>query len=122
MLRPYCEPAPGNATSVDFWDMATNVWVQLPSLNRGRRSHTMTTIEVSSLSILTPEYTPPLSLQGQLAVAGGVGLSPGTEKDTELLSDVEVFDGKRWKRAASGLDQPRRGANLVKIPYSQFRG
>ena len=55
-------------------------------------------------------------------MAGGVGLSPGTEKDTELLSDVEVFDGKRWKRAASGLDQPRRGANLVKIPYSQFRG
>ena len=121
MLSPYTEPAPGNATSVDFWDMATNVWVQLPSLNRGRRSHTMTTIEVSSLYIPRPEYTP-LSLQGQLAVAGGVGLSPGTEKDTELLSDVEVFDGKRWKRAASGLDQPRRGANLVKIPYSQFRG
>ena len=121
MLRPYSEPAPGNATSVDFWDMATNVWVQLPSLNRGRRSHTMTTVEVSLL-LYTHTRIHPLSLQGQLAVAGGVGLSPGTEKDTELLSDVEVFDGRRWKRAASGLDQPRRGANLVKIPYSQFRG
>ena len=107
--------------------MATNVWVQLPSLNRGRRSHTMTTVEVNCLlytlcTLYTHQNISPPSLQGQLAVAGGVGLSPGTEKDTELLSDVEVFDGKRWKRAASGLDQPRRGANLVKIPYSQFRG
>ena len=101
--------------------MQTNVWVQLPSLNRGRRSHTMTTVEVNCL-LYTHTRIHPLSLQGQLAVAGGVGLSPGTEKDTELLSDVEVFDGRRWKRAASGLDQPRRGANLVKIPYSQFRG
>ena len=101
--------------------MATNVWVQLPSLNRGRRSHTMTTVEVNCLLYTQTRIHPP-SLQGQLAVAGGVGLSPGTEKDTELLSDVEVFDGRRWKRAASGLDQPRRGANLVKIPYSQFRG
>ena len=42
------------------------------------------------------------------------------EQGTEYLDDVEIFDGRRWKRAAYGLDQPRDGANLVKIPFSTF--
>ena len=91
----------GNSTSVEFWDLRTDKWVDLPSLSRGRRSHTMTTI------------------QGQMAVAGGVS---ETRRGQETLDDVEIFDGRRWKRATSGLDQPRQGANLVKIPYTRFRG
>ena len=91
----------GNSTSVEFWDLRTDQWVDLPSLSRGRRSHTMTTI------------------QGQMAVAGGVA---ETRRGQETLDDVEIFDGRRWKRATSGLDQPRQGANLVKIPYTRFRG
>jgi len=92
----------GNSTSVEFWDMKTDTWLDLPSLSRGRRSHSMTTI------------------QGKMAVAGGVGTNRRGED--EFLDDVEIFDGKRWRRASSGLDQPRQGANLVKIPYTRFRG
>ena len=55
-------------------------------------------------------------------VAGGVGVDARTGADTETLDDVEIFDGKRWRRATDGLDQPRRGANLVKIPVTRFRG
>ena len=60
------------------------------------------------------------TIEGQIAVAGGVGVNRRGQQ--ELLDDVEIFDGKRWRRASSGLDQPRRGANLVKIPYNRFRG
>ena len=94
----------GNGTSVEFWDQGTNKWTELPGLSRGRRSHSMTTI------------------RGQIAVAGGVGVDARTGADTETLDDVEIFDGKRWRRATDGLDQPRRGANLVKIPFTRFRG
>ena len=65
------------------------------------------------------------TIQGQMAVAGGVGqVGQGRRsggQETEL-DDVEIFDGSRWRRATSGLDQPRQGANLVKIPYTRFRG
>ena len=77
-------------------------WVDLPDLSRGRRGHSMTTID------------------GQLAVVGGAAATGFRGEDTEYLGDVEVFDGRRWKRAAYGLDQPRNGANLVKIPFSSF--
>jgi len=90
-----------NTTSVEFYDMRTNKWINLPSLSRGRRGHTMATID------------------GQLVVAGGE--STGLRGEDEFLDDVEVFDGKKWKRADYKLDQPRTGANLVKIPISIFR-
>ena len=77
-------------------------WIDLPSLSRGRRSHSMTTIE------------------GQLAVAGGLGTNRRGED--EFLDDVEIFDGRQWRRAGRGLDQPRSGANLVKIPVKRFSG
>lgn len=89
-------------TSVEFFDMNTHRWVDLPDLSRGRRGHSMTTID------------------GQLAVVGGAAATGFRGEDTEYLGDVEVFDGRRWKRAAYGLDQPRNGANLVKIPFSSF--
>ena len=60
------------------------------------------------------------TIEGQLAVAGGVGSDRRGED--QFLDDVEIFDGKRWRRASQGLDQPRSGANLVKIPVKRFRG
>ena len=90
----------GNTSSVEFFDMNTHRWITLPNLSRGRRGHTMTTIE------------------GKLAVVGGV--ATGFRGEEEYLDDVEVFDGRRWKRANYGLDQPRDGANLIKIPFSTF--
>lgn len=89
-----------NTTSVEFFDINTHKWINLPALSRGRRGHTMTTIE------------------GKLAVAGGAAL--GHEGDIEYLDDVEVFDGRRWKRANYGIGKPRDGANLIKIPISTF--
>jgi len=90
-----------NTTSVEFYDMRTNKWINLPSLNRGRRGHTMSTVD------------------GKLVVAGGE--STGLRGDDEFLDDVEVFDGRRWKTADYKLDQPRSGANLLKIPISTFQ-
>lgn len=90
----------GNTSSVEFFDMNTHRWINLPNLSRGRRGHTMTTID------------------GKLAVVGGV--ATGFRGEEEYLDDVEVFDGRRWKRANYGLDQPRDGANLVKIPFTNF--
>ena len=89
-----------NTSSVEFFDMNTNKWINLPSLSRGRRGHTMNTIN------------------GKLVVAGGQ--STGIRGGEEFLDDVEVFDGRRRKRANYKLDQPRTGANLVKIPVSKF--
>ena len=91
-----------NTSSVEFFDMNTNKWINLPNLSRGRRGHTMNTID------------------GKLTVAGGV--STGFRGEEEYLDDVEVFDGRRWKRANYRLDQPRNGANLVKIPFRTFYG
>ena len=91
-----------NTSSVEFFDMRTHKWINLPSLSRGRRGHTMTTID------------------GKLAVAGGA--STGLKGEEEFLDDVEVFDGRRWKRANYRMDQPRNGANLVKIPIRNFFG
>ena len=90
----------GNTSSVEFFDMHTHRWINLPNLSRGRRGHSMTTID------------------GQLAVVGGA--ATGFRGEEEYLDDVEVFDGRRWKRANYRLDQPRDGANLVKIPISTF--
>jgi len=90
-----------NTTSVEFYDINSGQWLNLPSLDRSRRGHTMTTID------------------GSLAVAGG---SSGTGRDTEFLDDVEVFDGKRWKRATYGLGGSRNGANLVKLPFNAVQG
>merc|ERR1719445_2201037 len=89
-------------TSVEFFDMNTHRWVDLPDLSRGRRGHSMTTIDC------------------QLAVVGGVAATGFRGEQDEYLGDVEVFDGRRWKRAAYGLDQPRNGANLIKIPFDTF--
>jgi len=89
-----------NTTSVEFFDMNTHRWINLPGLSRGRRGHTMTTVE------------------GKLAVMGGAAKINGG--DTEYLDDVEIFDGRRWKRANYKLDQPRDGANIVKIPITTF--
>ena len=60
------------------------------------------------------------TINGQMAVAGGLGTNRRGED--EFLDDVEIFDGRRWKRASRGLDQPRSGANLVKIPVRRFSG
>merc|ERR1711872_724131 len=89
-----------NTSSVEFFDMNTNKWINLPSLSRGRRGHTMTTI------------------RGQMAVAGGV--AGGRRGDDDTLDDVEVFDGRQWRSARYRMDQPRRGANLVRIPFTTF--
>lgn len=89
-----------NNPSVEFFDMNTNKWINLPSLSRGRRGHTMTTID------------------GKMAVAGGA--STGFKGEDEFLDDVEVFDGRRWRTAAYRMDQPRNGANLIKIPIRSF--
>ena len=92
-----------NATSsVEFFDMNTHRWVDLPDLSRGRRGHSMTTID------------------GQLAVIGGVTSTGFRGEQEDYLDDVEVFDGRRWKRASYGLDQPRNGANIIKIPFNTF--
>jgi hypothetical protein len=58
------------------------------------------------------------TINGKLVVTGGQ--STGMRRQEEFLDDVEVFDGRRWKRANYKLDQPRTGANLVKIPISIF--
>ena len=61
------------------------------------------------------------TIDGQLAVVGGVAPATGFRgEQDEYLDDVEIFDGRRWKRAAYKMDQPRNGANLVKIPFSRF--
>ena len=60
------------------------------------------------------------TIDGRLAVAGGVGTNRRGEE--RILDDVEIFDGRRWRRASRGLDQPRSGANLVRIPVRSFRG
>ena len=60
------------------------------------------------------------TIEGQLAVAGGLGTNRRGED--EFLDDVEIFDGRQWRRAGRGLDQPRSGANLVKIPVKRFSG
>ena len=60
------------------------------------------------------------TIEGRMAVAGGVATN--RRGDERILEDVEIFDGKRWKRAGRGLDQPRSGANLVRIPARSFRG
>ena len=60
------------------------------------------------------------TIEGQLAVAGGLGTNRRGED--EFLDDVEIFDGRQWQRAGRGLDQPRSGANLVKIPVKRFSG
>jgi len=91
-----------NTSSVEFFDMNTHRWINLPNLSRGRRGHTMTTID------------------GKLAVVGGA--ATGFRGEEEYLDDVEVFDGRQWKRANYKLDQPRDGANLIKIPISTFGG
>merc|ERR1712060_388720 len=78
----------------------SNLMTCTPGLSRGRRGHTMTTVE------------------GKLAVMGGAAKINGG--DTEYLDDVEIFDGRRWKRANYKLDQPRDGANIVKIPITTF--
>jgi len=90
-----------NTSSVEFFDMRTNKWINLPSLSRGRRGHTMRNID------------------GQMVVAGGQ--STGLQGEEEYLDDVEVFDGRQWKTANYRLDQPRSGANIVKIPVAAFR-
>ena len=71
-------------------------------MTRARRGHTMTTID------------------GQLAVVGGVSNTGFRGEQEEFLDDVEIFDGRRWKRASYGLDKPRNGANLIKIPIKTF--
>ena len=37
--------------------------------------------------------------------------------DTVVLDEVEVFNGREWRTAAGlRMDQPRDGANIVKMP------
>ena len=60
------------------------------------------------------------TIEGRMAVAGGKTTNRRGEE--RILEDVELFDGKRWRRAGRGLDQPRSGANLVRIPVRRFRG
>jgi len=91
-----------NTSSVEFFDMNTHKWINLPDLSRGRRGHTMTTID------------------GKLAVVGGS--ATGFRGEEEYLDDVEIFDGRRWRRANYRMDQARNGANLVKIPIKTFYG
>ena len=61
-----------NSTSVEFYDVSSGQWVNLPRLQRGRMKHAMV-IE-----------------KGKLVVVGGMG---GEKK--EYLKDSEVFNGKR---------------------------
>ena len=58
------------------------------------------------------------TIDGKLAVVGGT--ATGFRGEKEYLDDVEVFDGRRWTRANYRLDQPRDGANLIKIPITTF--
>ena len=60
------------------------------------------------------------TIDGQLAVVGGVAATGFRGEEDEYLEDVEVFDGRRWKRANYQLDQPRNGANIIKIPFKTF--
>ena len=89
-----------NTSNVEFLEMNTNKWINLPSLSCGRRGHTMTTID------------------GRMAIAGGA--TTGVRGKDKFLDDVEVFDGRRWRTAAYRMDQPRNGANLIKIPIRSF--
>ena len=78
--------AGGANSSVEFWDLKTNKalsvsplhslmpvfqWLDLPPLSRGRRSHSMTTI------------------QGRLAVAGGVAMDSNRKVSKHSL----IWDG-----------------------------
>ena len=118
LLRHYTEPAPGNATSVDFWDMATNVWVQLPSLNRGRRSHTMTTIEVSSPLYTQTRIHPPLPA-GPAGGGGRGGAEPGHGEGHRAalrrggVRWQEVEEGGLGPRPAQAGGQPRQDTILT---------
>lgn len=96
------DTASRNTSSVEFFDLHTHSWIDLPGLSRGRRGHTMTTID------------------GQLAVVGGAAATGFRGEQEEYLDDVEIFDGRQWKSAGYRLDQPRVGANLVRIPTSNF--
>ena len=87
-----------NMTETEFYDLNTGRWVSLPGLSRGRRGHTITTVD------------------GKLAVIGGSVTGPGG--NNEFLKDVEMFNGREWKPAALRMDQPREGANIVKMPLN----
>merc|ERR1712212_1473262 len=92
----------GNQTAaVEFYDLNAGTWTLLPAMSRGRQDHMMTTVD------------------GRLAVMAGVATDQRGE--TEHLNDVEVFEGSRWKPTSYGLGSARRGANLVKIPFTTFR-
>ena len=62
------------------------------------------------------------TLDGQLAVVGGVAATGFRGEQDEYLEDVEIFDGRSWKTAQYRLDRPRTGANLIKIPFNTFTG
>ena len=66
-----------NNPSVEFFDMNTNKWINLPGLSRGRRGHTMTTID------------------GQMAVAGGVG----------TLDGKDVLDGGEFQGSVGVIEE-----------------
>merc|ERR1712130_967201 len=92
----------GEEHSVMKLVLGQNNWYSVPPMSfpRVQHGHTMSTVE------------------GKLAVMGGAAKINGG--DTEYLDDVEIFDGRRWKRANYKLDQPRDGANIVKIPITTF--
>jgi len=89
-----------NMTSVEFFDAISGNWLNLPPLNRGRRSHQM---------IVT---------KGKLMVAGGEARA---KNRMEFLDDMEIFNGKRWITSSQKLDRPRSKFSLVKIPKRSGR-
>ena len=59
-----------NASSVEFYDVASGQWGSLPSLQAARHSHVM------------------VVQAGRLTVLGG-------QQGRDVLGDMETFDGKR---------------------------
>ena len=102
-----------NASSVEFYDVASGQWGSLPSLQAARHSHVM------------------MVQGGRLTVLGG-------QHGRDVLGDMETFDGKRWDtdtleadvlllflhrwvRSKRGLSSARRGFSVVKVPAERFR-
>merc|ERR1740128_1059216 len=122
----------GQENSVMKMVLGTGQWFSLPGMIYPRKQHACTKVNMNGRpgvvisgglnpyqqNITAVEFYDINS--GNLAVAGGSTNNVGG--DTEFLDDVEVFDGRRWKRAAYGLGGARNGANLVKIPFSTFSG
>jgi len=89
-----------NLTSVEWFDLQTGEWVNLPQLNQGRRNHAIT---VES---------------GRLTVVGGMA---GDNANKEYLRSKEVYTGGRWVEMVERLGEARERFSLGRLPAKYIR-